>query len=250
MHNPMILRLEHGADLTDTDRTKLAELSASWHSAEAKIDLIREYEEPEHVRIVLEGFACRYKILANGRRSIVAFLVPGDFCDLHVPILGEMDHSIGTITSCKVVEISHPAINDVTERFPRIARALWWSSLVDEGTLRAWLATMGQLPADKQMAHLFCELHLRLKVVGYVSGTTFPMPMSQEDLADALGISTVHANRVLQQLREDGLVVLRGKMLTIPDPERLTEFAEFHPNYLHLNRKSKLGRAMPEEPVT
>lgn len=231
--NPLILKLEHGARLTDEDRRLLRSVAVETRLVDARQDLIREGEVPDAVHLVLDGFACRYKMLDDGGRSIVAFLLPGDFCDLHVAILGHMDHSIGTLAPCIVVEIPRVKIEELTTH-PRIARALWWATLVDEAILREWLVSMGRRPAHKQLAHLLCELLFRLRAVGRASDGMFELPVTQEELGDALGVSTVHVNRVLQQLREDGLISLQGRLVTILDLPALTRFSTFNPNYLHL----------------
>ena len=235
MSNPLIMKLEYGARLTDEDRAVLHDLTRKTRRVARRMDISPEGERPENVHLVVEGFACRYKTLTDGRRQIMAFLVPGDFCDLHVAILGEMDHSIGTSWGCTIVDIPRSVIEHLTARHPRITRALWWATLVDEGTLRAWLVNMGQRDADRQMAHLVCELLVRLRVVGLVSEDSFEFPMTQDDLADALGISGVHVNRVLQDLRGRGLLEWRRKRMRIPNAARLMDFAEFDPKYLHLN---------------
>jgi CRP-like cAMP-binding protein len=242
MANPLIMKLEHGAYLNPEDRAILEAITANRHQVGAREDLIQECEPPENVNLVLEGFACRYKTLTDGRRSIVAYFVPGDFCDLHVAILGKMDHSIGTITPCTVVQIPRATIEELTGH-PRIVRALWWATLVDAAILREWLASMGRRQADQQLAHLLCELLIRLQVVGHATGNSYQLPMTQEELADTLGISAVHVNRVLQLLREDGLIVLQGRTLTIPDVDRLMEFAEFDSTYLHLRDARDAARS-------
>lgn len=234
MSNPLIMKLEHGARLTDADRDLLQDISSRPRRIAANHDITSEGERPENVHLVVDGLACRYKLLPDGGRQIMAFLVPGDFCDLHVAILGEMDHSIGTPWGCSIVEISRTTIEELTAHQPRITRALWWATLADEGTLREWLVSMGQREADKQMAHLFCELLVRLQTVGSANEDSFEFPISQVDLADTLGISSVHVNRVLQELRGEGLIVWKSKLLHIPDVERLKAFAEFDPKYLHL----------------
>lgn len=237
MSNPLIMKLEYGARLTDNDRAVLQDLTRKTRRVPRRSDISTEGERPENVHLVMEGFACRYKTLADGRRQIMAFLVPGDFCDLHVAILGEMDHSIGTGWGCTIVDLPRSAIEDLTAHHPRITRALWWATLVDEGTLRAWLVNMGQRDADRQMAHLVCELLVRLRMVGLVSDGRFAFPITQDDLADTLGISGVHVNRVLQDLRSQRLLEWKSRRLYIPNVERLMAFAEFNPKYLHLKRR-------------
>jgi CRP-like cAMP-binding protein len=241
MTNPFIVKLEHGAELSDKDRQALEGAIGNVRQVGARTDLIEEGDRPDNVHAILEGFACRYKVLPDGQRQIMAWLVPGDLCDLHVSILGEMDHAIGTLASCKIAFIPHDTVEDLTSKHPAINRALWWATLVDEGTLREWLVNMGRRPADRQMAHLFCELFVRLDSVGLTNGTSFDFPLTQEELGDTLGVSTVHVNRMLQQLRADGLIELKGKTLTILDFERLKEFADFDPNYLHL-RNSRISQ--------
>lgn len=235
MGNPLTMKLEHGSKLTPGDRQRLDALIQTANRIEAGQDLIRENDPPEHVRLILEGFVCRYKILENGRRSIVAYLVPGDICDLHVAILHRMDHTMCTLTPCNVVFIPPEIIEDLTTNYPRIGRALWWATLVDAATLREWLVNLGQRPSDQRLAHLFCELLIRLQTVALADENSYHLPLTQEALADTLGISTVHVNRVLQQLREDGLIVFRDHRLIIPNVEQLKEFAGFDPNYLHLD---------------
>jgi CRP-like cAMP-binding protein len=236
MLDPFIRKLEHGADLSDEDRHVLRRLICQVRPIGAREDIIKEGDKPENVHVIVSGYACRYKVLSDGTRQIMAWLVPGDLCDLHVTILGEMDHAIGTLAACKVAYIPHTVIEDVTSKHPAINRALWWATLVDEGTLREWLVSMGRRPADKQMAHLFCEVLVRLKSVGLADENSFEFPLTQEEIGDTLGLSTVHVNRMLQELRDSGLLSLTAKKLTIHDVRGLKAFAEFNPNYLHLRK--------------
>ncbi|WP_236960890.1 Crp/Fnr family transcriptional regulator [Methylobacterium durans] len=233
------MKLERGADLSEADKRTLETLSARTREVEARQDLIQEGERPEVVHLVMSGLACRYKVLPDGKRQILAFLVPGDFCDLHVAILGFMDHSICTLTPCTTVAISSETIAELALNHPRITRALWWATLVDEGVLREWLTGMGQRSSEAQTAHLFCELLVRLQAVGLAASNSCYLPLTQNELADALGISPVHMNRTLQQLRTVGLIVLAKGMLTVPDVARLQAFAHFNPNYLHLLRRAR-----------
>ena len=234
MGNPLVLKLEHGARLTDEDRSVLASLSSRTRRIPPHHDITSEGDRPDNVNLVMDGLACRYKVLPNGSRQIVAYLVPGDFCDLHVALLGEMDHTIGTGWGCTIAEIPRSTIEELTAHHPRITRALWWATLVDEGTLREWLVNMGQRSAYKQLAHLVCEMLVRLQTVGCASEDSFEFPITQADLADTLGITPVHANRMLRDLRGEGLIVWSRKGVYIPDVLRLKDFADFDPKYLHL----------------
>jgi CRP-like cAMP-binding protein len=241
MLSPLIQKLQHGADLTDEDRQVLENAASDTQIVGPREDLINEGDQPDHVHLILEGFACRYKLLPNGERQIMAYLVPGDICDLHVSILGEMDHAISTLSRCKVVLIPRGIIEDLTENHGRINRALWWATLVDEATLREWLVNMGRRPADKQLAHLLCELLVRLQAVGLATENSYEFPVTQAELAETLGITTVHVNRMLQQLRKDGLLTLQGNRLIIMDVDGLKKFADFDQNYLHLTRRRRDG---------
>ena len=190
---------------------------------------------------MLKGVACRYKVLPSGKRQILAYFVPGDFCDLHVAILGRMDHSIASVSPCEVVDLSPATILDLTTQYPRINRALWWATLVDQAVLREWIVGIGQRPADQQLAHLICELFVRFEAVGLVSQNSFALPITQIDLADSLGITAVHLNRMMQQLRGSGLISTQGVIMTIPLVDELMEFAHFNANYLHLDAGEATG---------
>ncbi|WP_198959228.1 Crp/Fnr family transcriptional regulator [Bradyrhizobium canariense] len=149
-------------------RTGIARSSASWPTRQERSGLrrrIKEGDSPADVHLVLSGFACRYKLLPSGDRQIMAWLVPGDICDLHVSILGEMDHAIGTLTPCQIAFLPRHVIEELTSGGGTLTRALWWATLVDEAVMREWLVGIGRRPPDRRIAHLFCELHLRLASV-------------------------------------------------------------------------------------
>jgi CRP-like cAMP-binding protein len=168
----------------------------------------------------------------------MAFLLPGDLCDVHIFILKEMDHAIGILSNARVAAIPQQKIIEVFEERPTLRRALWWSTLVDEGTLREWLVNLGQRDARDRLAHLFIELWYRARAVGLVHDDAFGMPLTQNDLADTMGLTPVHVNRTLQQMRRDGLIELQRGRIRIPDIEQLKRIADFEPNYLHLERRS------------
>ena len=173
---------------------------------------------------------------AKGSRQITAFLVPGDFCDLHATILREMDHGILTLTPATVAYIPHQAMQDLPLNRPALARALWWATLVDEAVLRAWIVNIGRRDAYRGRRPSVCELHVRMRNVGLVEEGRFSLPLTQEELADALGLTPVHVNRVLQRLRKEGLITLQARRLTVDDPAGLREAAGFDPSYLHGGR--------------
>jgi CRP-like cAMP-binding protein len=231
--DPLTRKLENFAVLSAEDRRFLAEIARPGHRLHARADIIREGDKPDDVHLVLEGFGCRYKILPDGKRHIMAYLVPGDLCDVHVFILKAMDHNIGTLSACRVVDIPRNKILEMLER-PAVAQALWWSALVDEATLREWLVNIGRRPAEQRIAHLLCELLMRLQTVGLTNGNRYELPLTQADIAETMGLTLVHVNRVLQRLRRSGLITLANRQLVINDAQALKEFGEFNPNYLHL----------------
>lgn len=238
MPNALVRKLRHSGCLTDEDQAVLISNSYPNRTVDAASDLSRDGDRPENAQVILRGIAYRYKLLPGGRRQITAVFVPGDFCNLHAAVLDQVDHSIATLTPCTVVHLSHAAVHDLTVKHPRIARALWWATLVDEAILRAWLVNMGQRAAPKQVAHFFCELEMRLAMVGLSSreevAATYDMPFRQTDLADLFGMTAVHLNRTLQDLRGTGLIVLEHRRLHVPDIARLRAYCGFDPSYLHL----------------
>ncbi|WP_174292745.1 Crp/Fnr family transcriptional regulator [Sphingomonas bacterium] len=222
--------------LSTLERSETSALEAATSHARryrAKQDLIREGDEPGPVFVILNGWACRYKILPGGSRQIMAFLMPGDACDLHMNMVAAMDHGIQAITEAKVAAISRPAMDQMMREFPGVSRALYIAQLIDEGTMRAWIVSMGRRSSIERVAHLICELYLRMRNIGLRTEGVFALPLSQIILADALGMTPVHINRVLKELREAGAMALKRGHLEILDPVKLVHIAGFDENYLH-----------------
>lgn len=239
MSNVLFNKLSRFTDLSDADRAAIDLLSAHRITVEAKRNLIREGERPNDVYLLLEGWGYRYKLLPDGGRHILAYLIPGDLCDIHIFILKTMDHSLGLLSPATVAVISRETILEVMDKHPRIERALWWATLVDEAVLREWLVNIGTRDAYTRLAHLFCELWLRMRAVGLADEGRFSLPLTQEELGDTMGLTAVHVNRTLQKMRAKGLISLEKKKLTIHDPRRLATEAEFTANYLHLDRRAE-----------
>lgn len=234
--NRLVAKLNAFSSLSPADEEAVVEMCFDVRPVEAKRDIISEGDKPEHVHVMLEGWAARYKILPDGARQIVAFLLPGDFCDLHVAVLRQMDHGIVALTRVEVAAVPREVIMDLPIQQPRVGLALWRVTMVDEAVLRSWVVSMGRRNACERIAHLLCELHARLAVIGLADGGQFDMPLTQELIADATGLTPVHVNRMLQQLRADSLIVLGGGKVTIPDLPALSKLAGFDPNYLHRER--------------
>lgn len=200
-------------------------------------DLISEGDPVDSVRIVLSGWLCRYKTLEDGRRQIVNFIFPGESCDAHAFLLSVMDHSIATLTPVVYADIKRAQFESLTAGDRSLAEAFWCETLVNSAIQREWAVSLGRRVALERVAHLFCEIFERLRPVGMVDGKSCIMPVTQMDLADATGLSVVHLNRTVQELRASGLIVLRDRTLTINDLDALKVAALFPPNYLQLYRR-------------
>jgi CRP-like cAMP-binding protein len=238
--NPLIRKLEHFVRLSPDDRAMLERASSERiRKFSPRIDIMREGDRPHDVHLILSGWGCRYKQLEDGRRQVVSFFLPGDMCDLNVFILKEMDHSIGTITPVTVADLSRDFFDEISAGYPRIATALWWETLVNSAIQREWTMNLGQRTASERMAHLLCEIFFRLRLARLTDGTSCEFPLTQADLADATGLSKVHVNRTLQELRVAGLIVLRGKTLTVPSLDRLMDTGLFNSNYLHMEHEGR-----------
>ena len=235
----LVAKLSAVADIGPEDREALHHICRNARKVAARRSIIREGDKPDHVHVMVEGWAARSETLRDGSRQITAFLLPGDFCDLHVTILEEMDHDIIALTDAKVAYVSHKAMEELPRERPELGRALWWATLVDEAVLRSWISNIGRRDAYRRIAHLFCELYARLKLVGLVEEDSFELPLTQDILADALGLTPVHVNRMLQRLRGEGLIELSERTLVILDVQRLRKQAGFDPSYLHRGRLAR-----------
>jgi CRP-like cAMP-binding protein len=230
----LIRKLENFAELADEERRSLHEAAGPVRVHGAHEDLIREGEQPNGVAVMVSGFACRHKMLPDGRRQIIGYFLPGDMCDARVFILKKMDHTISTLAPSTVTILSREGILDITSRYSRLTRAFWWNTLVEEAVGRQWLVSVGQRTALERIAHLFCEIFVRLQSVGLTTVDTCELPVTQSELADTVALSTVHVNRTLKELRRAGLVSMSSKSLVIHDFAGLRALAMFDPGYLHL----------------
>jgi CRP-like cAMP-binding protein len=233
------LKLEAFARLSPDDKAALAQVSRNVRFVDPRRDLICEGERPRFVHLMLDGWACRYKTLPDGKRQIVSIFVPGDFCDLNVYILKQMDHSIGAITRLKVAMIPPDEMTELTAGRPRLTQALWWHELVTAAIQREWTLNVGQRSAYERLAHVLIELYIRLSIVGRAQHGRCDFPLTQNDLADATGLTSVHVNRTLQELRRDKLIELDRKQLQILDLQRMIDAAMFNPNYLHMDHEGR-----------
>jgi CRP-like cAMP-binding protein len=189
--------------------------------------------------MLIEGLLCRYKDLRDGSRQISELHVPGDFADLHSFTLKRLDHSIMTLTKCRIAVAPHDRIKAVTTEFPHLARLFWFTTNLDAAIHREWVLSLGRRNALSRTAHLLCELQVRLEIVGLAEKDGYPFALTQTDLAECLGLTPVHVNRTLRELRERGLVEFRNRRVRILDFPGLKRVAEFDPTYLYLDHQSR-----------
>ena len=234
--NPLVLKLSSFMDLTPSEKGEIEGWCGTPTKFAARQTLIHQGDRPKDTCLMLSGWAFRHKILQDGTRQIVGLLLPGDMCDLHGFLLRSADHDIAMINDAVAALIPAATIEASLERQPRLMRALWWSSLVDEGIVREWLVSLGRRQSPARLAHLLCELWMRLHRVGIGSEDAIDLPLSQIEMADMLGLTSVHVNRTIKVLREAGLVAFNGRTLSILHLDGLSNVAGFDPSYLQLKR--------------
>ncbi len=201
--------------------------------------IVKTKTELEHSSLLLEGFVYRYKDLKDGARQTLQIAVVGDFIDLHSLLLKQLDHDIAAFTDCRLALFPHERLKDLIAEHQHLGRLLWLSTVVDAAIHREWMLSLGRRDASSRLAHLFCELQVRLTAAGLAEHGTYELPITQTDLAEILGLTPVHINRTLRELREDGLVTFRSKIVEITDWERLVAIAEFDPFYLSMNQRPR-----------
>lgn len=247
MNNPLAMRLEQFTRLSDDDRARLdGWVDSRQQTWAAKTDIISEGDHVDHIHLVLSGLAARYKLLPNGERQIMAFLVPGDLCDVEVFVLDEMDHGIGAVSKVECALIHKNRVEEMLTESSNLTKALWWSTMTDSAVLRERIVDHGRRDARERLAHLLYEMLIRYRIVGLTDDEAYEFPVTQEELADATGMTPVHVNRTLKQLRDDGLVDFRGKMVRVLDAAGMRDVAQFNPNYLHLQRPNATAPAATE----
>jgi CRP-like cAMP-binding protein len=235
-HRALIRKLETITVLSEDDRAAILALPATVKEFAADRDIVCEGDRPSQCCLLVEGFLCRYKMTPDGNRQIISFHVPGDIPDLHSLHIDVMDHSLATMVASKIAFIPHEAVRTLIHTQSRIADAFWREALVDASIFREWIVNVGTRDAYSRIAHLLCEIFTKLQAVGIASGNSFRLPLTQSEIGDATGLSTVHVNRSIMQLRADGLITLERNVCTILDAARLAEAAMFDPTYLHLKQ--------------
>ena len=247
MLNPLVTRLNRlcGLDANECASLRLGEP----HLAAPHEEIFSDGQTVFHAGLVLSGIACRTKMVGDGRRAITAFLLPGDFINQQMPDRQKLDFGVTAITVCEIVHVPLATWRDSGADRSRLSRGLSVLAMTDMAIQRAWLANISQRPADRRLAHLLCELRHRLALVDLADKHSFRLPLIQQDLADALGLSTVHVNRVLQHIKDLGLIRVRERVILIGDLARLEQFAEFDPSYLHLECAVAPGGGTSPDPI-
>lgn len=235
----LIQKLETIASLTAEDRRMLLGLPLNVRQFDSHQDIVSEGERTKQCCLVIEGLVCRYKIVGNGERQILSLHIPGDIPDLHSLHIEEMDHSLGTLTSAKVGFIPHDAVRAITRSSYRIAEAFWREALIDAAIFREWMVGIGRRSAPSRIAHFLCEFITKMNAIGLSDGVTCDLPMTQAEIADALGLSTVHTNKKLRELRQAKLVQIRASKVKVLDWPGLCVLGEFDQRYLHLKENKK-----------
>lgn len=201
--------------------------------------LIRAGDELSRSVLLTEGLIARYKDLSDGQRQITEIHVAGDFVDLHGFLLKRLEHNIGALTAVRIAYFPHAGLRAITETEPHLARLLWLSTLIDAAIQRERILSIGRRSALACVAHLLCELYDRLDAIGLAGEGAFDLPLTQSDIADATGLTSVHVNRMLRQLRERGLAVVREGKVVLHDADGLADLAEFDPSYLYGEKRPR-----------
>lgn len=224
--------------LSEADRRALDAVLLSEEQFPADADIVAEGRKPRSVFLLQAGLAVRYRNLPDGRRQIITFLIPGDLCNPHMFLLRTMDHSIGTLTPVRLAAISQEGLMDIFASRPRVSAALWWSWLQEESMLHERIVSLGRRDAWGRIAYLLCELLWRYETMGLTKEEAYHLPLTQTELGDTLGLTPVHVNRVLKDLRERRLISIESRLLKVLDVVGLQEIAGFNKDYLHLDGAS------------
>lgn len=205
----------------------------------ADCTVIPAHIEQDHSTLVLDGIMCRYKDLRSGQRQITELHVAGDFADLHSFTLKYLDHDVMTLTPCRAALVPHANLRRITEQLPRLTRLYWFGTNVDAAIHREWELSLGRRTARARLASLLSELQVRLQIVGLADETGYDLPLTQTDLAECSGLTNVHVNRTLRELREDGLIEFQAGRVTVHDRAALWRAGEFDPSYLYLDKRPR-----------
>jgi len=231
---PMLINLARRVPLTTEDKAAVLALPHTVRAMKANEFIVREGEKPQLTCVLLDGFAFRHKIAGNGGRQIFSIHMRGDWVDLHNSILPHADHNVQAVTDLKVAVVPVQAVRDLVAGNARVAQAMWHETLVDASIFREWTLNVGRRDARTRMAHMLCEFALRMKAAGLGDDDGYELPMTQDQLADALALTSVHVNRTLMALAEEGAIERKRRAVRIRDFQRLASAGDFEAQYLHL----------------
>jgi CRP-like cAMP-binding protein len=231
--NALITRLRTTSALDDTDVQAVRFLPVVVKHYQPGQAIVRDGDRPAECCLISKGFCVRSKTTSNGRRQILSIHIPGEIPDLQSLHLHVLDHDLIALTECTLGFISHVSLREITRRWPNLAEIFWRDTLIDAAMFRDWIVNVGQRPAPSRLAHIIVELRERLKVIGQVQGARFEMPLTQEQIGEAMGITPVHANRIVKQLRDDNVLEFHRGSVRVIDEQKLLELADFDGLYLH-----------------
>ncbi len=234
-----IAKLRARADISAREEEAIRSAVSGYRDHAADQTIVAAYVEQDHSLLLIDGIMCRYKDLRGGQRQITQLHVAGDFPDLHSFTLKYLDHEVMTLTPCRVAVVPHDNLRRMTEQFPRLTRLYWFSTNMDAATHREWELSLGRRSARARVAMLLSELHIRFQIVGLADETGYDLPLTQTDLGESTGLTNVHVNRTLRELRESGLVEFQAGRVAILDREGLWQAGEFDPRYLYLDRQDR-----------
>jgi CRP-like cAMP-binding protein len=237
-HDRLIRKLEAINPLSDDERDAIRALPFLARDFAPDQDIVSIGDRPSASCVIVEGWVCRYKITPSGGRQILAFHIPGDMPDQQSLYLRTLDHSVASLTPLTVAFIAHRDLLELVRRFEGIARALWRDALVDAAIFREWMVGIGRRSGHQRIAHVMCEMAIKAESVGLNDGCNYPWPVTQVELADALGLTDVHVNRILRDLRLSGLVDVKRGSFTVHDWHGLKKEGQFDPHYLHLQQQA------------
>jgi CRP-like cAMP-binding protein len=229
----LLRRLRTSAAITEEDTNEILALPITVRQYAAEQPVVSDGQRCGECCLIADGFCVRSKTLSDGRRQILSIHIPGEIPDLMSLFLHVMDHDLVSLTASTLGFISHETLQRLHRRRPNVAEIFWRDTLIDAAMFREWIVNVGQRPGPSRLAHVMAELRERLKVIGRADGETFDMPLTQEQLGEALGITAVHVNRVVKQLREDGIVALHRGRATVLNEAKFQELADFDDRYLH-----------------
>jgi CRP-like cAMP-binding protein len=233
----LLMKLRQRDDIDAKEEAALRAIFPPPQPYSARKVLIEEGKPLDRSALLVDGIIARFKDMSDGQQQISGLHVAGDFADLHSFTLKRLDHGILALTDCTISWVAHGDVRKLVDAFPHLARMLWFLTNLDAAIHRAWTVSLGRRDAAQRLAHLLCELQVRLEVVGLAEPTGYPLALTQNDLANCLGLTAVHVNRVLRELRERSLVTVRGGHVTVADPAGLRELAEFSPDYLFVEKR-------------